>query len=162
MTQEAKALLLFERRLKQVGEQQTKAQAGNQLWLSHHWPEHYAERCVKIGSKHICRRCAALYPLGFLIGFMSAFGFPVWPDSLDPAAIWIMGIPATIAYCGEAVGYFRYNAKWQVFTTLLAATAFGKGLSYELLERWSSEFWEPLMVFGLIWFLATMFSNATK
>jgi len=161
-TRKAQSLLLFERQLKKVGQEHARDQASGGLWLSHHWPEDYAERCVKIGSHHVCRRCAALYPLGIIIAFAVALGVPIWPNSLDPAAIWILSIPATFAYVGEALGFFKYNVKLQVGTTLIAAAAFGKGLSYELLERWSPEFWQPIFVFGLIWFLATMFNNATS
>ena len=69
--------------------------------------------------------------------------------------IWVLSIPATVAYCGEALGLLRYEPRWQVATTLLAALAFGRALGYELAERWSSEFWGPIAVFGGIWFLAT-------
>lgn len=125
------------------------------MWLAHHWPEHYAERCVKLGGRHVCRRCFSLYPLGILVAVLSTRGITPWPASLDPAAIWILSIPATIAYCAEALNLIGYSAKVQVSTTIIAALAFGRGLGYEFEQRWSSEFWGPICFFGLVWFMFT-------
>lgn len=130
--------------------------ATRMLWLSHHWPDSYRPRCFSIGRFHICRRCAALYPLGFTVAVLSAMVTPPWPSSWDPAAIWLLSVPATVAFVGEAVGWFRYSIHWQVGTTLLAGLAFGRALGYELVDRWSSEFWGPIAVFGGIWFFASV------
>lgn len=153
---------LFEQRLAQINERTRDHRARRQLWLTHHWPKDYPQRCVRVGSRHVCRRCAALYPLGFVVAFLSAFGLPLWPAAWDPAAIWILCIPATVAFVGEAVGVFRYSARWQVAAMLITALAFGRGLGYELVDRWSSEFWEPVAVFGGLWFFASLFHHTTK
>ncbi len=156
------ALALFDYRVAQLATREKTRLGRRNMWLAHHWPDDYAQRCVRLGSRHVCRRCAALYPLGFLVALVSAMGAAPWPASLDPAAIWILSIPATAAYVGEAVGVLSYNVKVQVATTLIAAVAFGRALGYELLDRWSSEFWGPIAVFGGIWFLATVFSNSRR
>lgn len=124
------------------------------MWLSHHWEADHAERCVQLAGRSVCRRCLALYPLGLLVAVLSAAGWPPWPLSWDPAAIWILSIPATVAFIGEVMGVIRYSARWQVATTLLAALAYGRALGYEFAERWSPEFWEPIAVFGGLWFFA--------
>ncbi|MDH3682607.1 MAG: hypothetical protein OEV40_21950 [Acidimicrobiia bacterium] len=152
------ALALFDYRLAQIGARETARIGRRDLWLAHHWPADYGERCVRIGSRHVCRRCAALYPLGFAVAFLAAAGLAPWPAALDPAAIWVLSVPATAAYVGEAVGLVRYDTRWQVGTTLLAALAFGRALGYELVDRWSSQFWGPIAVFGGIWFLASVFN----
>lgn len=149
------AVELFEQRLSQMAQKHQLAAARQQMWLAHHWPADYGERCVKMGRFHICRRCAALYPLSITVAFLSAFGYAPWPASWDPAPIWLLAVPATIAYCGEALGLFGYNAKVQVGTTLLAAAAFGRALGYEFVQWDSPKFWQPVFVFGLIWALAT-------
>ncbi len=155
------ALALFEVTLSQVRQRELERQASSSLWLSHHWPQDYAEKCVKIGRRQICRRCAALYPLGFLTALLSVIGLPLWPATLDPMMIWILCIPATIAFVGEAIGLFKYSRRWQVATMLIAALAFGKALGYELENRWSPEFWWPIAIFGGTWFLASVFSAKT-
>ena len=151
----------FELRVAQIARRHRHRAARRHLWLSHHWPEHYGQRCVRLGSRHLCRRCTALYPLAFLVALVSAAGRPPWPAELDPAMIWILSIPATVAFVGEAVGLFRYSPKWQVGTTLLAGAGFGRALGYELVDRWSPEFWQPIAVFGGIWFFASFFAATT-
>lgn len=133
-----------------------------ELWLAHHWPHEYSQRCVRLGSRHVCRRCLALYPLGFVIAFAAALGLSLWPDRFDPALIWLLCLPATIAFVGEAIGLFPYNGRWQSAMMLITATAFGKALSYELQDRWSSEFWQPVAVFGGIWFAASLFQRRRR
>ena len=137
-------------------------EAANKMWLSHHWPDQHGERCFKVGRTHVCTRCASLYPLGIIVAILALAGIPLWPDSWDIAAIFIFAMPGTIAYVGEALDIFSYNRKAQVLATLITATAFGKGLSYELADRWSPEFWLPVFVFGAIWFGATVLAHTTK
>ena len=159
---QAEALELFESRLAKLSATERELHGRKNMWLAHHWPEAYGERCVTIGGRHVCRRCAALYPLGLLVAILSAAGAVPWPESIDPWPIWILSIPATIAYCAEAIGLIKYSPKVQVGTTLLAAVAFGRALGYEFQERWSPEFWGPIAVFGGIWFLFTMIGITLK
>ncbi|MEZ5228171.1 MAG: hypothetical protein R2710_16310 [Acidimicrobiales bacterium] len=150
------AMAMFEARLAAMGRAEKDRISRQNMWLAHHWYDDYAERCVHVGSRWVCRRCASLYPLGILVAIVSAIGLAPWPESIDPWPIWLLSIPATLAYVAEAVGIVRYNPKVQVATTLLAAVAFGRALGYEFVERWSPEFWGPIAVFGGIWFMATM------
>jgi hypothetical protein len=143
-------------------EQDEERRATRMLWLSHHWPDSYQPRCISVGRLHMCRRCTALYPLGFAVAVVSALGSPPWPGSWDPTAIWLLSMPATVAFVGEALGWFRYSIRWQVGTTLLAGLAFGRALGYELVERWSSEFWGPIAVFGGIWFFASVAASRRR
>lgn len=157
------AMKMFEAKLASIAAQETRLTGRKNMWLAHHWPEHYAERCVSIRGRHVCRRCAALYPLGFLTAVLFAVsGFTFWPTEIDPAPIWILSFPATVAYCAEAFGLISYNAKVQVGTTIAAGFAFGHALGYELQNRWSSEFWGPIAVFGGIWFFATVVGAERK
>lgn len=153
---------MLDARLALIGANERERQARRQMWLAHHWPDHYHERCVKLGTRQVCRRCAALYPLGLLIAILSFNGLTPWPTSIDPLPIWLLSIPATVAYCAEAIGLISYNPKVQVGTTLFAAVAFGHALSYEFAERWSPEFWGPICVFGGIWFVFTALGMQRK
>lgn len=150
------ALALFEYKLAQMGAHHRLRQARRNMWLAHHWPDDYHERCVMLGGRPVCRRCSALYPLGFVVAFASALGYAPWPPELDPWPIWLLSLPATVTYVGEAIGWLRYRVRWQVATTLVAALAFGRALGYELNDRWHPWFWGPIAVFGGIWFTATM------
>ncbi len=152
------ALTLFEYRLAELRARETQRVGRRNLWRAHHWPDDDHDRCALIGGRPVCRRCSALYPLGFLIALVSAAGYAPWPASMDPWPIWVLSIPATLAYVGEALGWFRYHVRWQVGTTLAAAMAFGRALGYELIERWHPWFWGPIAVFGAIWLSATLFA----
>lgn len=132
------------------------------LWLTHHWPEQYGQRCVRVGPWPVCRRCSALYGVGFLVALAMTFGRAPWSDRWDPGLIWLLCLPGTVAFVGEALGWLRYSVRWQVATTMVAGLAFGKALGYELDERWSSEFWGPIAVFGGIWFFAGLIGHRRK
>lgn len=131
------------------------------LWLSHHQPEQY-DRCIVVGKRHICRRCLALHPLSLLIAVASVAGFAPWPGSWDPAAIWLLSMPATLDFLAEQLGLAAYNPKRQVAATLATSFAFGRALGYELANSWSSEFWGPLAVFGGIWFAAAAIAHQQR
>jgi hypothetical protein len=151
----------FESRLAEIRRRNEDERGRRHLWHAHHWPRHYDDRCVRIGARHWCRRCLSLYPLGFVVAFLSALGLAPWPASADPAMIWLLCLPGTVAFVGEAVGVFAYRARWQMAATLVTAVAFGRALGYELVDRWSPEFWQPVALFGGIWFLASVFQHQT-
>jgi hypothetical protein len=90
-----------------------------------------------------------------VVAFLFAAGIG-WPESWDMAAIWILCIPATVAYCGQALGLFGYNAKVQTAAMAVSALGFGRGLGYEFTQRWSGEFWWPVTIFGGLWFSSTL------
>ncbi|MDH3296581.1 MAG: DUF2085 domain-containing protein, partial [Acidimicrobiia bacterium] len=147
----AELRVIAARREAQDRREAKEAQVRRRFWLAHHWPEHYDERCFLVGGRPVCRRCGALYPLGFAVAFAAALGRPLWPTAWDPLVIWLLCLPATVAFVGEMLGWFRYSVRWQVGTTLVAGLAFGKALGYELTDRWSPEFWGPIAIFGGIW-----------
>ncbi|MEL7207908.1 MAG: hypothetical protein AAGK32_06690 [Actinomycetota bacterium] len=156
------ALARFDAGLARLGARERERRAGRSLWLAHHWPEHYGERCVMVAGRPVCRRCLALHPLSLAVAFASAAGLAPWPAALDPWPIWLLSIPATLAYGAEALGVIPYRPRWQVATTLIAAFAFGRGLGYELVDRWHPYFWGPLAVFGALWFWATAFAAGRR
>lgn len=127
--------------------------ARRELWTAHHWPEKY-ERCVRLGQRHVCRRCLALYPVALAVMTLSLAGGELWPSSLDLWVIWLACVPATVEYVADALGLVRYHPRRQLVVTLVVALALGRGLSYEMTSRWSWEFWGPLLVFGTVWFAA--------
>lgn len=156
------ALARFDAGLARLAARESDRLAGRKLWLAHHWPPHYRERCVVVAGRPVCRRCLSLYPLAFIVAFAAAAGVAPWPQSIDPWPIWLLSIPATVAYGGEAMGLIAYRPRWQVATTLMAAVSFGRALGYELLDRWHPNFWGPLAVFGALWFWATVYAAGRR
>ena len=49
-----------------------------------------------------------------------------------------------------------YSARRQIVVTALVALAIGRGLAYEIDDRWSWNFWGPVLVFGSTWFAAAV------
>lgn len=125
------------------------------LWHTHHWPDEY-ERCALVGSTHICRRCLTLYPVAIAAMLLSFAGFTPWPERLDLVFIWGLCIPATADFLAEKLWNRAYSARRQVAVTALVGVALGRGFVFEIRDRWSTEFWGPVLVFGLIWFLAAV------
>jgi len=150
----------FEARLAQITEGHTNTNTNNgihgALWLSHHWPPQYHERCLRVGRHWVCRRCAVLYPVALITGLITAMVSSLGPWTYDLGLIVLCSIPATLAYCGEAMGWFRYQPKVQTVTMAIAAVGIGRGLGHEFLDRWSPMFWLPLGIFGSVWFGATV------
>jgi hypothetical protein len=132
------------------------------LWLAHHWPDRYGQRCVHLGGRPVCRRCAALYPLGLLMAWLTVAVGPPWPEGWDPWAVWLLSIPATVAYVGESLGWFGYSPRWQVGTTLVAAVAFGRALGAQWEDPGTWLFWGPIAVFGAIWLAATVAAHTRR
>ena len=152
---ESKQQGAFEAKLAEAQANQVPPKKNGPFWLAHHWPDDYHHRCVTIAGRPVCRRCLALHPLSLIVAVAFVANVDLWPAQFDPAMIWLLSIPATIAFSGEAIRMFPYSPKWQTGTTLLAALAFGRALGYELETRWHPFFWGPLAVFGGVWFLAS-------
>ncbi len=158
---EARYQATVARQQQRRSEQEAADAASKAMWLSHHQPDQY-DRCVVLANRHVCRRCLALHPLSIIIAIASAVGYAPWPEAWDPAAIWLLSLPATLDFLGEQLSLVAYNAKRQVAATLITAFAFGRALGYEIADSWSSEFWGPLAVFGGVWFAAAFLAHQRR
>ncbi len=80
------------------------------VWLSHH-SEHEADRCVRIGGAHVCRRC-----LGMLAGFVPAIVLLLspWRDDLqagDFGLVLALTITAGLEFAQVARGQMAYSPR---------------------------------------------------
>lgn len=80
------------------------------VWLSHH-SEHEADRCVRIGGAHVCRRCLAM-----TVGFIPAVALLVspWRDDLqagDLGLVLALTIAAGLEFAQVARGQLAYSAR---------------------------------------------------
>ena len=122
------------------------------LWLAHHWPERY-DRCIMIGSRHVCRRCTWFYSISFAVAALGLAGISPWPTSWDLALVWLLSIPATIEFIAGELGLISYDARRQTIVTAILAPAVGRGMAAELQDQGSWLFWGPVLVFGTTWFV---------
>lgn len=131
------------------------AVARRQLWHAHHWPHRY-ERCIAVGSRHVCRRCTWFYGIALVVMACSLVGWGPWPQAWDTALLWTLPIAATIEFAAGELGRLAYDPRRQVVVTALMAPAVGRGFAAELEARWSWTFWGPCLVFGSLWLIAAL------
>lgn len=114
------------------------------LWLSHHHPPQY-ERCVRIGRRHVCRRCLVLYPVALLVAAAS------FSADLAAADLWVLALlplPTVIEWWLEHLGRIEYAAGRQTATTVLAAIALGRGFARYLDNPADLAFWAMVLIYG--------------
>ena len=151
----------WDAKVAEIRAEQAEQRAERQLWLSHHHPHEY-DRCVQVGSRHVCRRCLILHPTAIVVGLAFVAGLSLWPERFDPWLIWALAMPATLDFALEQTGVVAYSKTRQVVATALLAPAVGRGLGYELQSRWSWEFWGPALVFSAVWYAATVIGRRRK
>jgi len=108
------------------------------MWCAHHWPEDY-DRCIRIGDRHVCRRCAVLYPLALLV----AAGGLAWGADAAwvPWAVLLAPVPTVVEWCAEHLGATRHRPARLVAGTVVAAPALGLGFARYLRDQGDPWFW---------------------
>ncbi len=132
-------------------------QAISGLLLSHHQPDQF-DRCIRVGGKHVCRRCTILYPVAFTIMALSLSGF-IWSSSLDRVLLFVLPIPVTAEFVLEHLGVLTYRKLRQIGTTLIAAPALGQGLARYLESPKDRLFWQMVLLFGGVCGLSVVVRN---
>ena len=130
----------------------------NPLLLAHHPPSQY-ERGRRIGGRHVCRRCAVLYPLAFVVAAASLLGVH-WPQTWDRTLLYLLPLPVTLEFVVERLGAIRYHARRQMAVTLLAAPALGRGFARYALHPGDRLFWTMVLLFGGSALLALLLSSS--
>ena len=120
------------------------------MWLSHHEPADY-DRCVRIGRRHVCRRCLALYPVAFAVLILAGAGVR-WPASLDGVLLVALPLPAVAEFVLEHLGVTGYRPGRQVLVTLPLALALGVGFDRYLDDHTDPVFWGTVVVYGGVCF----------
>jgi hypothetical protein len=159
--------LIVEQQARRADEDRAGAARRN-LWRTHHWEAEY-DRCTVVVGRHVCRRCLTLYPIAIAVMVVSLLGLQPWPERFDVWFIWLLCVPATAEFVAEKLLDVPYSAARQIAVSALVGLALGRGLAYEVDDRWSWYFWGPVLVFGSTWFLAAvtkarnaMFEDALK
>ncbi len=114
--------------------------------LSHHLP-HEHDRCVVIGSRHVCRRCLVLHPMAFAVMFLTLAGFG-WSRSIDPMLFLVLPFPVAAEFIAEKLGFAIHAARRQVVFTAIAAPALGTGLARHVRSPFDGWFVAMVLAYG--------------
>ena len=125
------------------------------IWLSHHWPDHY-DRCVRVGSTHVCRRCLVLYPT-IVLSAVLAVALDV-PDAALWAA-WVLPLPLALDWVAEHLGAWSYSAPRQVASTLLAAPGFGLALAVHVERPFAPAALAPVLAYVVVLLTVTLLTR---
>jgi hypothetical protein len=123
------------------------------MWCAHHWPEDY-DRCVRIGDRHVCRRCLVLYPVAALVTLIglrwgAEAAWVPWVMVLAP-------VPTVVEWCAEHRVGVRHDPRRLVLGTLLAAPALGLGFARYLRSPGDPWFWGMALGWSLVCLLAAV------
>lgn len=118
------------------------------LWLSHHYPYEY-DRCIRVGDRHICRRCSVFYPVTFAVMFATLAGLR-WPESADAWLLWLLPAPVVAEWSLEHLGRVRYSAGRNTALTLICAPAVGVGLARYMASPGDALFWSVVVAYAAI------------
>lgn len=118
------------------------------FWLTHHVEDQH-DRCSRVGSTLVCRRCLVTYPVAILLMGLSLAGFH-WPLSWDPFLLWVLPAPAIADFVAENLGLVRYSPRRQVALSMIGAVAFGRGLGRYLETNSDRLFWTVSIVYSLV------------
>lgn len=125
------------------------------MWLSHHWSDEY-DRCVVVGGRRVCRRCAVLYPLSLVSALVLGL-VASWPERWDPWFLWLLPLPAVIEFVGEQVGVIRHSPRRLVVLTVPLAVACGRLYVRYLDDLGDALVWSVVSTYGCVcvgaWFV---------
>jgi hypothetical protein len=122
------------------------------VWLSHHYPEDY-DRCVAVGSVHVCRRCLVMYSVAILTVVLARLGLR-WPMWLDPFLLVALCVPAQVEFVLEHLGRIPYRPAVEDLVMIPASVALGVGFDRYLHRHTDPLFWACIVGYGTICFTA--------
>jgi hypothetical protein len=109
------------------------------LWLAHHH-DGELDRCARVGSTLVCRRCLAAHPVSWLVMVLSLAGVG-WPTRWDAGVMWVLPSLAVAEYAAEQLRLVRYSPRRQAALSFLCGIAFGRGLARVLRDPGDALFW---------------------
>lgn len=120
------------------------------LWLAHHYPDDY-ERCVRMGDRHVCRRCLVLYPIAVLVAVLGVAGLAL-ADPWSAIALVALPLPAVAEVLYEQLGRRPYSARRQVAATIPLGLGLGVGFARYLDDHTDPLFWAVAITYTAVCF----------
>jgi uncharacterized membrane protein len=116
------------------------------MWLSHHQPDAYG-RCIRVGRRHVCRRCGVLYPVAFAVVGLALLGARL-SNVGEIVAFVVLPLPAVVELLAEQLGRRPYNPRRQVLVTIPLGVGLGVGFTRYLADITDPVFWGVVIVYG--------------
>jgi hypothetical protein len=108
------------------------------MWLSHHDDDHL-ERCIVVADRHVCRRCAVLYPFALVVlAVLFVVDLPRW-------FMFALPLPAVGEFVAENMG-LRYHPIRQMALTAIAAPALGMGFARAFDNPFDGTLWSMVAI----------------
>lgn len=117
------------------------------MWLAHHHPGE-RHKCVNIAGRHVCRRCAVLYPLSIAVALATVFGLRIEPAEV--AIMWLAPVPLVVDWVAEHIGLWVHSPRRQVAVTALASWPFGIALARHAADPFEPRATTAIVVYGAI------------
>jgi hypothetical protein len=131
-------------------------EAASPLWRAHHWPEDY-DRCLVVGGRRLCRRCAVLYPVAFVVCgvVLAGVGTSVLVGSWGWALV-VLPLPAVAEFVLEHLGALHHSTRRLVVVTVLLGMGLGIGFARYLSDQTDPVFWMVAVVYGAVCLAAAL------
>ncbi len=130
------------------------------LWLSHHWPEDY-DRCMRVGRRHVCRRCGVLYPVAFAVLALSLLGLTA-PAGFGVVALVLLPLPALGDFVAEQLGWLAPSPARLVAVTVPLGVGLGVGFVRYLDAPGDVWFWGVVVTYTAIALMALLRGRRTR
>lgn len=118
------------------------------MWLAHHWPGDL-DRCVVVGSRHICRRCLVLYPTAMataVVLLITSSAGQTWAL----AVLVLAPIPTVVEWIGEHVVGIGHRPTRLAALSVPAGAALGVGFARYLQRPGDLWFWSVVVGYGAV------------
>ncbi|MFN8050094.1 MAG: GNAT family N-acetyltransferase [Acidimicrobiales bacterium] len=135
--------------------------ATSPLWLSHHDADGL-DRCVVVGGRHVCRRCAVLYPLAVAVAVAQVAG--AIPATVGVWVMWLAPVGVVAEWVAEHLAGVGYRPARQVVLTAIAAPSLGIALGRHARHPFEAAAVAPMLVFAsvclVVWFVGAQRRSA--
>lgn len=117
------------------------------LWLSHH-ESALSDRCLVVRGRHVCRRCAVLYPAMLVVAALQLRG--AIPTRVGVAVMWLAPLGVVAEWIAEHLGGVPYSARRQVATTAVASLSFGVALGRHIVDPFVAAATVPAVTYTVV------------